>query len=172
MFTYKFEVSCTEPFAASPRPIPFSVRPAVRKQIQDMLNDGIIELLSSSYINPLTIVMREGKSPRICVDARRVNTYMLPDRAKVPPIQELLQQFHGSQSITSVDLSSAFLQIPLKEGSRKYTAFLFESQGYQFTRTPYGFKNSISAFVRALQKTLGSDTCGYALAYVDDTIGR
>jgi hypothetical protein len=39
---------------------------------------------------------------------------------------------------------------------------------YQFTRTPYGFRNSFSAFVRALQTTLGSQAAGFALAYVDD----
>ena len=93
-------------------------------------------------VNPLTIVLRNGKAPRICVDARKVNRYTLPDRARVPPIQELLQQFHGSKFITSIDLSSAFLQIGLKKESRKYTSFLFDSQLYQFTRCPYGFRNS------------------------------
>jgi hypothetical protein len=45
---------------------------------------------------------------------------------------------------------------------------LFDSQLYQFTRCPYGFRNSLLAFVRALQLTLGSDTYDYPLAYVDD----
>jgi hypothetical protein len=87
-----------------------------------------------------------------------VNKYTLPDRARAAPIQELLQQFHGSKFITSIDLSSAFLQIGLKKESRKYTTFLFDSQLYQFSRCPYGFRNSLSAFVRALQLTLGPDT--------------
>ena len=121
-------------------------------------------------MNPLTIVLRNGKAPRICVDARKVNRYTLPDRARVPPIQELLQQFHGSKFITSIDLSSAFLQRGLKKESRKYTSFLFDSQLYQFTRCPYGFTNSLPAFVRPLQLTLGSDTYDYALAYVYDII--
>jgi hypothetical protein len=135
-----------------------------------MLRDGIIESSDSSYLNTLTVVMREGEAPRICLDARRVNAWTLPDRARVPPIHELLQQFFGSKYIKSIDLSSAILQIPLKQESRKYTAFLFDSQVYQFTGIPYGFRNSLSAFVRALQKALGSDTCGFALTYVDDIL--
>jgi hypothetical protein len=94
----------------------------------------------------------------------------MPDRARVAPINELLQQFHGSKFITSIDLSSAFLQIPLERESRKFTAFQHEGQMYQFTRTPYGFKNSMAAFVRALQTTLGPETSDYALAYVDDIV--
>ena len=121
-------------------------------------------------MNPLTNLLRDGKAPRICVDARKVNRYNLRDRARVPPIQELLQQFSGSKFITSIDLSSAFLQIGLKKESRKYTSFLFGSQLHQFRRCPYGFRNSLPAFVTALQLTLGSDTYDYALAYVDDII--
>lgn len=71
--------------------------------------DNILENSTSSHVDPLTIVLRDGKAPRICVDARKMNSDTLPDTARVPPIQELLQQFHGSNFITSIDLSSAFL---------------------------------------------------------------
>jgi hypothetical protein len=117
--------------------------------------DGILEISTSSYVKPLTFVVREGKAPHICVNTRKLNRYTLPDRATAPSIQELLQQFHGYRFITSIDLSSAFLQIGLNKESRKYTAFLFASQLYQFTGFPYGFRNSLSAFVSAWQFTLG-----------------
>jgi hypothetical protein len=41
---------------------------------------------------------------------------------------------------------------------------------YQFTRVPYGFRNSLSVFIRALQSVLGTDTSEYALHYVDDLV--
>jgi len=82
-----------------------------------------LEELRSAYINPLTVLQKEGKSPRICMDARKINQITLPDRAKVAPMQELLQNFHGTKYITTLDLSSAFLQVPLDEASRKFTAF-------------------------------------------------
>ena len=120
-------------------------------------------------MNPLPILLRNGKANRICVEARKVKSYTLPDRARVPQIQELSQQFHGPRFINRIDLSSAFLQLRLKKESRKYTSF-FDSQFYQFTRSPYGFRNSLPAFVRTLQLTLVSDTHDDALAYVNDII--
>ena len=101
----------SEPIVGHTRPIPFSVRPAVREQIRQMMADSVLEISTSSHVNPLTILLRNEKAPRISVDARKVNRYALPDRPRVPPIQELLQQFHGSKFITSIDLSSAFQQI-------------------------------------------------------------
>jgi hypothetical protein len=110
IFEYEFEVQCSEPIVGHTRTIPFSVRPAVREQIRQMMADNVLEISTSSHVNPLTVVLSDGKAPGICVDARKVNRYTLPNRARVPPIQELLQQFHGSKFITSIDLSSAFLQ--------------------------------------------------------------
>jgi len=143
----------------------------VREQIQAMLKDGILEESHSAYINPITLVIREGRAVRICLDARRINKQMIADCTKVMPMRELLQKFYGAKYITSLDLSSAFLQVPLEKSSRQWTAFQFESNVYQFTTVPYGFKNSLAAFIRALERVLGD--CGLSnnlVMYVDDLL--
>jgi len=96
---------------------------------------------------------------------------MVADRTKVMPMCELLQKFYGAKYITSLDLNSAFLQIPLEQSSRQWTAFQFESNVYQFTTVAYGFENSLAAFIRALEKVLGD--CGLnnnLVMYVDDIL--
>jgi hypothetical protein len=93
---------------------------------------------------------------------------MIPDRERTPPLHELLQRFHGARFMTSLDLSSAFLQIRLKDASQRYTAFLFNSTVYQYKPVPYGFRNSLSAFVRALKLVLGPETERFVVFYVND----
>jgi len=95
VYEYIFNITDTTPIIGNSRPVPYSARAGVRKQIEQMMEDGILELSDSSFINPLTIEYRENKEPRICIAARRVNNVMLPDRARAPPIDEMLQQFHG-----------------------------------------------------------------------------
>jgi hypothetical protein len=121
-----------------------------------MLEDGILETSNSPILNPLTVVQREGKKIRICID-----------RERTAPLQELLQQFNGTRYMTSLDLSSAYLQIELHEDSRKYTAFLFDSTDYQYKRVPYGFRNSLPAFVKALKLALGGGTEEYVVFYIE-----
>jgi hypothetical protein len=89
---------------------------------------------------------------------------------KVAPMQEILQRFHGTRYVTTLDVSSAFLQVPLDEASRKYTAFEFQSNVYQYKRIPCGFRNSLAGFMRALQTVLGEETCGYVINYVDNIL--
>ena len=72
-FEYEFKIEGSMPTCANSRPIPFASRDQVRDQIQVMLKDDILEKSFSSYINPLTLVVREMKPLPICVDARRIN---------------------------------------------------------------------------------------------------
>jgi hypothetical protein len=50
--------------------------------------------------------------------------------------------------ISTLDFSSAFLQIYLENPSRKWTAFQFRKKLYQLTRVPNGFRNSLGYFHR------------------------
>jgi len=71
----------------------------------------------------------------------------------------------------SLDLSSAFLQVPLKQSSRQRAAFQFESNVYQFKTVPYGFKHSRVTFTRAVDKVLGDcDLNNNLVMYVDDLL--
>jgi hypothetical protein len=90
LYEYKFNITDTTPIIGHSRPVPYSARTGVRKQIEEMMGDGILELSDSSFINPLTIVYQENTEPRICIDVRRVNNVMLPDWARAPPIEEML----------------------------------------------------------------------------------
>jgi hypothetical protein len=101
VFEYEFQIEGDMPTNANFRPIPFALRAPVRVHVQAMLRDGILEESYSAYVNPLTLVHLEGKSIRICIDARRINKLIVGDRVKVQPMRELLQRFHGSSYITS-----------------------------------------------------------------------
>jgi hypothetical protein len=170
LLEYKFRINTDQPIVSYSRPVPFSLRPAVESQISQMMADKILEFSNSHILNPLTTVKKEDGKIRICVDARKVNQMTIPDHERAPPIQELLQRFHGVHYLTSLDLSSAFLQVPLDKESRPFTAFIYNSTVYQYTRVPYGFKNSLPAFIRAIKLALGGNTLSNVVFYVDDIL--
>jgi hypothetical protein len=170
LLEYKFQVETNQHIVSYSRPIPFAQRPAVRQQIDQWLLDDVLEISNSPILNPLTVVKKEGGKIGLCIDARKVNQFTVPDRERALPIQELLQKFHGACYLTSIDLSSAFLQIQLHTDSRPFTAFLYDSTVYQFKRVPYGFKNSLPAFIRAIKLALGGSSLNNVVFYVDDIL--
>jgi hypothetical protein len=68
-FEYEFKIEGSIPTSANSRLLPFSLRDQVCDQIQVMLKDDILEESFSSYVNPLTLDVREMKPLHICVDA-------------------------------------------------------------------------------------------------------
>jgi hypothetical protein len=114
-FEYEFELMSDTPITSRERPIPYALRPAVRAQIEEMQKDRILELSKSPYLNPLTIVPRKNKAPRICIDARRLNAITIADPERAQPMNEMLQRFDGVQYSSSLDLTAAFRHIRLSE---------------------------------------------------------
>jgi hypothetical protein len=70
-FEYHFVLTSRTPVSGYARSLPFLLRPVVRAQLNQMIQDGITEACSP-YVNPLTIVPRPNKKPRVCVDARKI----------------------------------------------------------------------------------------------------
>lgn len=71
--------------------------------------------------------------------------------------------------MTTLDLTSSFRQIPLKEESKKFTAFRVEGQCYEFNVTPFGLKTCSAALIRGLSIVLqGLDD--YVINFVDDLL--
>jgi hypothetical protein len=73
VFEYKFTLSDPKPIVGFSRAIPFAIRPVMREQVRQMIEDDIIEISDSPFINPLTVVYKEGRKARLCVDARKIN---------------------------------------------------------------------------------------------------
>jgi hypothetical protein len=79
-------------------------------------------------------------------------------------------RFNDARFMTSIYLSTAFHQIKSNEASRKYTAFLFDSTVYQYMRTSYGFRNSLSVFITVSKLVLRKGTGSFVVFYMGDLL--
>lgn len=150
-FSYKFNVKPHDPYKTKPYPVPFSRRPSVQKEIAKMLQWGVIERSDSPYNNPLVTVIKTDGSIRLCLDARKLNTIILPTRDASPPIDDILAKFDNKSFFSSLDFSSGYWQIPLDPSVRQYTSFLYEGRSYQFCVVPFGLNISNAAFGKGLE---------------------
>ena len=119
-----------------------------------VMEGGIIERSVSHYSNPLVVVIKKDGRVRLCLDARRINQIIIPDRESPESINEIFQKFSGVRYMTSLDLTAGYWQVPLAEVSRKYTAFLFNGKNYQFQRLPFGLNTSVASFIKCLDQIL------------------
>lgn len=149
-------------------PIPFKQREAVRKEIEKMLKNDIIEYSESQFINPIVPVQKSSGEVRLCLDGRQINTYISRDYTEPENIDNILLRFHGCRYMTSFDLTSGFFQVSLEKESRKYVAFSVFGRMYQFKRVPFGLSVSSAEFIKCLYKVLGEEILEWIVIYVDD----
>ena len=142
-------------------PIPLHYRDEVEKEVQQMLANGVIERASSPYINPLVVVTKPNGSIRVCLDAMKLNSLLVPDYECARSVEELFQKCNGVKYMTKLDLTSGFWQIPIRKYDRQYTAFLYKNKCYQFKVVPFGLSTSLAAMVRCLDSGLGNEVEKY-----------
>lgn len=149
-------------------PVPHSYRERVRDNLREMLKSGIIEKAVSPYNNPIHIVNKRDGGIRLCLDARQVNRTIIGDAERPAAIDHIMQKYAHKKYFSTFDIAQGYLQIPLEQNSRKYTAFLFEGAQYQFCRVPFGLQTAGAGFIRALRIALGDDLDEDLTTYVDD----
>ena len=94
------------PFMQRSYPVPYSKRRAVQEELDKMMEGGIIERSVSHYSNPLVVVIKKDGRFRLCLDARRINHIIIPDRESPESINEIFQKFSGVRYMTSLDLTA------------------------------------------------------------------
>lgn len=154
------------PYVMSPK-----TQGLVAGELQRLLDTGIIEPSNSDWSINCVPVIKPNKV-RLCLDARKINERTVRDAYPLPHPCRILGQLPKARYLSTIDLSEAFLQIPLDPSSRKYTAFCVQGKGlFQYTRMPFGLVNSPATLARLMDKVLGHGVLEpYVFVYLDDIV--
>lgn len=147
----------------------------VNRQIDKMLDDGIIRPSSSPWSSPIWIVPKKAdasgkKKWRIVVDYRKLNEKTVDDRYPIPNIDDILDKLGKCNYFTTLDLASGFHQIEMEEKSIEKTAFNVEHGHFEYVRMPFGLKNAPATFQRVMDHILRGLQNKICLVYMDDII--
>jgi len=157
------------PYKARPYRMSPAMQEEVKKQIDNLLAQGIIRPSTSEWAAPLVMVTKKDGGVRMAVDYRRLNAVTRKEAYLLPLIPELLDQAAGSSYYSVMDLASGFHQISLHPAHCQRTAFVTQWAQYEYTRVPFGLAGAPSTFQRAmgdLRRHLSSSL----ICYLDDVI--
>ena len=122
-----------------------------------------------TFINPV-IILAEGESLKIVLDARYINSLIDESKCNWPiePIQVILTKINGKY-FTAADMNSAFNQMPLDDQSIRLRQFVIGNQQYEFNRLFYGISIGPAAFSAFMSKIFGPLILNkIAITYLDD----
>ncbi|KAL5516317.1 hypothetical protein EMCRGX_G001610 [Ephydatia muelleri] len=159
----------TRPVRLSPYRLPHAYRDLVHKEVQEMLDAGIIEPSSSEWASPIVLVNKKDGTLRLCIDYRRLNAESQMDAYPMPRIDDLIDRLGKAKFITTLDLMRGYWQVPMASTSRHLTAFTTPFGLFQFKVMPFGLQGVPATFQRLMDRVLkGLES--YAAAYIDDLV--
>lgn len=150
--------------------VPHHLKNELDRQINELLETGIITHSKSPYAAPVILVKKKNNTYRLCTDFRKLNLKTLPDSFPIPCINDLVDNLSGAKFFTTLDLCSGFFQMKIHPDHTYKTAFATEHGLYEWQRVPFGLKNSPNSFQRLMSIVLSGLKPFQIAVYLDDII--
>ena len=109
------DVGNSEPIKMRPYKTLIKNREVIDKDIDKMLEAGVIRRSRSPWSFPVVIVDKKDGSKRFYVDFRNLNQVTKKNSYPLPLIDDILALLVKAKYFTSVDLKSGHLQIAMNE---------------------------------------------------------
>ena len=156
------------PVKCRPYVIPYNCRDELRKDVDKMLQMGIIDRAESPYAAPPVIVKKPDGTNRICIDYRKINRITMFDSEPTPVPSDIFVKVSKAKYISTIDLSKGYWQIPMAAEDIPKTGFVTPEGAFVFRRMPFGLKNSSATFNKMMRIMIaGMDGVD---SYIDDII--
>ena len=153
-----------------PYKIPHSYQAQLKEELKILKNTGHIRNSCSPFNAPVLCVKKKDGSVRVVIDYRRLNKELELVTFPLPNIQEMLVSLGEAKIFSTLDLKSAFHQIPLSEESKKYTAFSVNSQKFEYEVLPFGLTTSPAVYQSLMSMVLQDILGVFCFCYIDDII--
>ena len=138
------------PFLSIPPPLAYRNTPsvylhidAVRTRLQEYIEFGALRKLpcapSPMRVQPLHVVLRSGRKPRLVIDlSRNLNSFLPHEPFSYTSVEDAIDSSAAHCYYGKMDLSNCFLSFPIHPDFLQYFVFELDGDYFQFTCMPFG----------------------------------
>ena len=118
----------------------------IRKEVDYMLKNKIIEPSSSDWSSPCVLGPKSNGTLRFCTDFCKVNLLTKTNSFPLPRIEDCINRIGNSKYVTKMVLLQGYWQVPLTNRAKQTFAFVMPDRLYQYRVMPFGLKNAPTTF--------------------------
>ena len=148
----------------------FDKRKAMKKIVEGLDEADLIAPTLSDWAAPSILVPKKDGSFRLVVDYRGLNKQIEKTCWPLPRISDVIDSLEGNMFFSSIDLTSGYFQMALKDDSQNLTAFITPMGLYKGKRLPMGLASAPVAFQNLMELVFSGLSYDVALVYLDDMI--
>jgi len=144
----------------------------ITKQVNEMLQAGIIEVSDSPWSSPVLLVSKKDGSKRFCVDYRSLNEITMLTAWPIPILEEVLDTVSEQRPTlwSTIDLRSGYWKVALDPATKDRTGFQTAHDAFVFNRISMGLAGAVGFFQMVMQKVLRGLSPSAAIVYLDDVM--
>ncbi|XP_068651577.1 uncharacterized protein [Aristolochia californica] len=101
----------TKPVIVRPYRYPHIQKDEIEKQCQQILEQDLIQSKRSSFASSVLLVRKKDQTWLFYVDYRELNSHTVKEKFPIPVVDEFLDELHGANFFTKLDLRSGYHQI-------------------------------------------------------------
>jgi hypothetical protein len=160
-----------KPVSQKPRRQSVERQDFICEEVRKLLHAGFIEEVHHPvWLENPVIVPKANRKLRMCIDYTSLNKACPKDPYPLPRIDQIVDSTSGCDLLSFLDAYFGFHQIRMSKEDRRHTAFVTVDGLYCYVVMPYGLRNALPTFVRAMSKTFGDLIRDKVEIYVDDTM--
>lgn len=149
-----------------------NIQEEIRKHIDEMLANNIIEPSNSIWHYPVVMVKKRSGEWRFAVDYRKLNKITVPMSFPFPHLDTVFDATDHAKPhyFSSLDLRSGFWQIKMSDQSKHKAAFITQEGIYEWKRMHFGLMNAPISFQTVMTHVLRGLNFKSCLVYVNDKL--
>ena len=123
----------------------------------------------SEWAAPTVYIRKKSKEIQVCADfSTGLNAALKDYHYPLPSSEEVFNKLNGGKVFSKIDLSEAYLQIPVEENSSKLFCINTHRGLYKFDRLVFWIKVAPANFQQVMDTILGG--FDFTFAYFDDIV--
>ncbi|GFX62317.1 retrovirus-related Pol polyprotein from transposon 17.6 [Trichonephila clavipes] len=134
--------------------LPYRMNPSkkeiLKREIDRLLAEGVIEKCESPYASPVVLIPKPNGTFRLCIDYRKLNEITVADTYPLPRMDDLLHQAKLTPFMSTLDLRAGYHQVKVHVEDQDKTAFVCPFGTYHYLRMPYDLRNAPATFQRLM----------------------
>jgi hypothetical protein len=161
----------TPPISRRPYQMPPNELAELKKQLQDLLNKGLIHLSSSEWGCPaLFVKTKKDNSLRMCMDYRPLNAVIIKNKYPLPRIDILFDQLSKVKVFSKIDLRSGYHQIKIRPQNIPKISFSTRYGLYVYLIMSFGLTNAPTYFMYLMNSIFMPKLDKFMIVFIDDIL--
>ena len=127
-------------------------------EVTSLLEKGAIEEISESeanFVSGVFVIPKSNGGFRMIINLKPINKFIKHIHFKMENLSILRDLVQRGDYFTKIDLTDAYLSVPLRNSDRKYVQFSWNGKFFQFRTLCFGLSIAPWAFTKLLKPIIG-----------------